>query len=183
MKTAKFATGMVLVALAMIFASCSRDETDPSHAATGDNPLILNDCEKCGLAVLLETAKMHRDIYTWINARFPHDEFTELAESEGTCRQLLTEKAERYGLTNPTLNKLPGEFENPGLQNQYNEFIRLSTGGLQDMIDNAIVMEEAMICKVVEQQCNLCGKDDIRQVYGDLLETTNSQLRMLKDGF
>ena len=182
MKTAKFYAVTILAALAMVFVSCSKDEIDSNpYAVSNGNAKDLSNFEKQGLVSLLETQKMHRDVYTWINDQFPSAVFTSLAESDGKYMELLSVKLDKYGIQNPTLDKLPGEFESHEVQNQYNEFVRLSFGDLKAMIENARVMEESMISLVRDQQLNLSGNDDLRQIYGDLIQESISQLNTLND--
>jgi hypothetical protein len=182
MKTVKFYAAAALAAIAMVFVSCSKDQIEgPASITDNGDAQTLGNFQKDGLVLLLETQKMHRDVYTWINAQFPDAVFADLAESDGAFMERLCEKVNNCGIANPTLDKLPGEFEDVGVQNSYNEFLRLTSGDLQAMIENARVMEEELISTVQEQQLNLCGNDDIRLIYGNLIQETATQLKALKD--
>ena len=180
MKTVKFYAAAVLLAVAVVFAGCSKDETDtPIRTTTNGDSKALSNFEKDGLVRLLETQKMHRDVYTWMNSQFPSSVFAGLASDDGNYMDRLSQMVDRYGITNPTLDKLPGEFEDVGVQNQYNEFVRLTAGDLEAMVENAKVMDQEMICTVQEQQLNLCGNDDLRQIYGNLIQQSKNQLQAL----
>ena len=182
MKTIRFYAVTALAAIAMIFVSCSKDEFEsPVYVSDNGDSQTLGDFQKDGLVYLLETEKMHRDVYNWINTQFPSAIYAELAEGDEEFVKQLTEEVGKYGITNPTLNKIPGEFEDVGVQNQYNEFVRLTNGDLQAMLENARAMEERMISAVQEQQLNLCGNDCLRQIYGNLIQQTTSQLKSLND--
>jgi hypothetical protein len=182
MKTTNFYAAAILAAMAMVFVSCSKDEIEPPNptSSNGDSE-VLSNYEKTGLVALLETQKMHRDIYIWINTQVPGNIFTQLAESDGNLMDQLADKVHQYGITNPIQNKLPGEFEDVAVQIQYNEFIRLTAGDLQAMIENAKVMEEEMICAARHHQLNLSGNDDIRQIYGILIQQSTAQMNTLYD--
>jgi hypothetical protein len=182
MKTLKFYAVATLVALAMVFVSCSKDELDtPFYTADNGVSKTLNNFEKNGLVSLLEKEKMHRDVYTWMNTQFPSEVFTQLAERDGHYMEVLSIKVDKYGIANPTVGKLPGEFVDASVQNQYNDFIRITTGDLVAMINKAQAMEEALIAEVQEQQSTLSGNTDIGQVYDGLLQESISQLNSLKN--
>jgi hypothetical protein len=180
MKTFKFYAVTALVLLAIVFVSCSKDEFDtPIYTNQNGDSKALNNFEKDGLISLLETQKMHRDVYAWINTQFPSAVFTGLAVRDGNYMERLSQLVDKYGISNPILDRLPGEFENVGIQNRYNEFVRLTIGDLEAMIENARVMEEEMVCAVQQEQLNLSGNDDIRQLYGNLIEESKTQIQAL----
>ena len=182
MKTIKFYAVTAIAAIAMVVVSCSKDEIEtPVYITDNGDSQTLGDFQKEGLVYLLETEKMHRDVYTWINTQFPSALIADLAEGDQEFVKRLTEEVGKNGIANPTLNKLPGEFEDIGVQNQYNEFLRLTNGDLQAMLENARVMEERLISTAQEQQLNLCGNDCLRQVYGNLIQQTTAQLKALDD--
>ncbi len=170
----------VILALAVVFASCSKEEIEaPIRTPDSGDVQGLSNFERDGLVALLETQKMHRDVYAWMNDQFPSAVFAALAESDGEGMERLSQAVNKYGIYNPTSNRLPGEFEDVGLQNRYNEFIRLTVGDLPAMIENARVMEEEVICQLQEQQLCLCGNDDLRELYGNLIQESKTQLQAL----
>ena len=124
---------------------------------------------------------MHRDVYEWIYSQFPSDVFADMARRDGQAMELLSIKVDKYGLVNPIEGKLPGEFTDVNVQEQYNEFVRTTTGNLEAMIDQARAMEEAFIACVQEQESLLSGNADIQAIYQDLIENASVQLNILAD--
>ena len=182
MKTVNFYAATVLVALAMIFVSCSKDEIDtPFYTADNGVSKVLSANEEAGLLNLLETEKMHRDVYDWIYSQYPSEVFADMAFRDGQAMELLSVKVDKYGLENPILGKLPGEFVDSHVQNQYNDFVRTTAGDLEAMIDQAKAMEAAFIDNVKEQQALLNGNVDIRDMYENLINTAVIQLNTLGD--
>lgn len=182
MKTIKFLTVTALVALAMVFVSCSKDEVDtPIYSASGGSSHDLNNFEKAGLITLLETTKLHRDVYTWINSEYQADLFVQLAEREEKNLALLSVRVDKYGLENPVSDMLPGEFDNAAIQEEYNTFVSSATGDIVAMIDMARAMERDMIVAVEEQQATLSGNTDIANLYYTLICECNDQIQALID--
>jgi hypothetical protein len=182
MKTVKFFAATILVAVAMIFVSCSKDEVDtPFYTADNGVSKELSTLEKEGLLNVLETTKMHRDIYEWINSQFPSEVFADMARRDGQAMELLSIKVDKYGLVNPIEGKLPGEFTDANIQEEYNEFVRTTVGDLGAMINQARAMEEDFIASVEEQEASLSGNADIKIIYQDLVDSAVVQLNALDD--
>lgn len=182
MKTIKFLTVTALVALAMVFVSCSKDEVDtPIYSASGGSSHDLNSFEKAGLINLLETTKLHRDVYLWINSEYPADLFVNLAQREDKNLALLSVRVDKYGLENPVVDKLQGEFANAAIQEEYNTFVRSTAGDIEAMIEMARAMEHKMIVAVEEQQATLSGNTDIANLYYTLVCECNDQIQTLID--
>lgn len=182
MKTAKFFAAATLVAVAMIFAGCSKDELDtPFYTADNGVSKELSSLEKAGLLNLLESEKMQKDVYEWIYSQYPSEVFADMAFQDGQAMELLSIKVDKYGLENPIHGKLPGEFTDVNVQNEYNDFVRTTVGNLEAMIEQARCMEEAFITKVQEQESLLSGNADIRIIYQDLITTSSMQMNSLAD--
>jgi len=182
MKTIKFYAVSTLVVLAMIFASCSKEELDtPFYTADNGVSKELNSFEKAGLLSLLEMQKMQRDVYYWMNTQYESPVFADLAHRDGQLMERLSIKVDKYGLVNPVVDKLIGEFEDASIQNQYNDFIRETAGDIESMIVEAQKMETSFIYEVETQQTNLSGNADIVQLYTDLIQESEAQLNSLNN--
>lgn len=171
-----------LLALVMIFASCSKDEVDtPFYTADNGTSKALTEYEKAGLVTLLETQKMHRDVYIWMNANADYPVFSDLSDCDCQLMEKLSITVDKYGLHNPTVGKEPGEFEDSYVQSQYNDIIRSTQGSVASMFTAAKAMEAAMIAEVREQQDALSGNADIGLVYADLIVQSENQLIQLDE--
>lgn len=171
-----------LLALAMIFASCSKDELDtPFYTAANGTSKALTEYEKAGLVTLLETQKMHRDVYTWMNTQAEYPVFSDLLACDCQLMEKLSITVDKYGLHNPTVGKETGEFEDSYIQSRYNDIIRSTEGGIASMFTAAKAMEAAMIVEVREHQNALSGNADIGLVYADLIVQSENQLIQLDE--
>jgi hypothetical protein len=182
MKTLKFLTLAILAALTIALVSCSKDELDtPFYTADNGVSKELTSLEKAGLLTLLEKQKMHRDVYNWIYAQFPSQVFSSLAKHDGALMERLSIKVDKYGLVNPVIDKLAGEFADASIQVQYNDFTRDASGDLEKMINGAKAMEAELIAEVAKERSILSGNPDIDQVYGELMLESQGHLNILND--
>jgi hypothetical protein len=184
MKTLNFYALIGTLALAMVFVSCSKEEDDtPFYSATNGTSKQLSNIEKEGLLSLAEVQKMHRDVYDAIASETGQELFATLSEKDARLMEKLSVKIDKYGLPNPLIELGAGEYEDAGVQNTYNQFMRTSSFGLDEMLDFATAMEEDFINAVRAQKSSVVGNADIVQLYDEMLTEANIQIDILDSGW
>jgi len=182
MKTLKFYALLGTLALAIVFVSCSKDETiAPFNSAQNGASTDLNNFEKAGLLSLVEKQKLHRDIYDLMAEKDHEPIFTIMSVCDAKYMELLSIKVDKYGLDNPTVDNMAGEYENAQIQADYNEFIRSNNFDLNQMLVYARKMEEAIIIEIRFHEANVSGNTDIVKIYDDLINESQIQLEALND--
>jgi len=180
MKTIKSITATALMALAIIFASCSKDEVvEPASYGPGGSSHELNSFDQAGLLELLETCKMHRDVYNWIYSKYNVSIFPVLAEEDEQNMFLLSVRVDKYGIPNPLEGRGPGEFSNASVKEKYLKFVKVQTGNLGDLIEKARDMEADMVTAAEERRAAFSGSEVINQLYSKVINESNEQIRTL----
>lgn len=168
MKTLKFYALTGAIALAMVFASCSKEEVDaPFSSASNSASKTLTSFEKADLLSLLETQKLHRDVYLWMHAQVEKSVLAELADRDARYMDLLSVRVDKYGIENPTADRVAGEYADAAIQNEYNEFIRTNLEWAE-MVNYAIQMEESLISAICQCESKLQGNTDLGRIYQDM---------------
>lgn len=181
MKTTKSIAVTALAIIAMILTSCTKDEEGPAIKGFHPPTPELSDAEKAGLVTLLETQKLHRDVYNWMDAQLGEAEFASLASHDARIMERLSVKVDKLGLDNPILDKAEGEFAESHIQAQYFDILRKTEGTLSGMIHQAKIMETALIIEVNSQKGFSTGNPEIEAILAELGEAASSQLKDLND--
>jgi len=182
MKTLRFYALLGTLALAMVFVSCSKDETDaPFYSGPNGTSKDLSSFEKAGLLSLVEKQKLHRDIYDAMAEKIQEPIFSILSQNDAQYMELLAIIVDKNGLDNPIVGKTAGEYEDSQIQAEYDAFMRSNNFGWNQMLIYARQMEEALIAEVQFHGANLSGNTEIMKIYDDLMNESQSQLEALND--
>lgn len=141
-----------------------------------DNDSTLTASEKQSLAFMIEEEKMAYDVYVLMYTRWGLTPFQNIKESESrhmaSVRSLMT----RYGVPDPSAGNGTGVFSNAVISQL---FLQLSSKGdsseIQALTAGAII--EEVDIRDLKEQLLLTGKQDIRQVYENLMRGSRNHLR------
>ena len=141
-----------------------------------DSDSTLTASEKQSLAFMIEEEKMAYDVYTLMYSHWGLTPFQNIKESESrhmtSVRSLMT----RYGVPDPSAGNGTGVFSNPLISQL---FLQLSSKGdsseIQALTAGAII--EEVDIRDLKEQLLLTNKQDIRQVYENLMRGSRNHLR------
>jgi hypothetical protein len=134
---------------------------------------ILTSEEEAGLLFMREEEKLARDVYLVLLDKWGLRVFENIAESEQRHMDAVLYLLGKYGLDDPALD--PGLFLNPDLQDLYDELVAKGETSLVDAIEVGVLIEETDI-EDIENLIGQTDKNDIIQVYTNLLDGSNSHL-------
>ncbi len=108
-------------------------------------PASLSPVEEAELLYMIEEEKMAHDVYALLYDKFQVRTFQNIGNSEeqhtGVVRQALT----LHGITDPTMNKGPGEFVNLDLKKLYDELVASGSENLIAALNVGARIEETDI--------------------------------------
>ena len=134
---------------------------------------ILTSEEEAGLLFMREEEKLARDVYLFLLDKWGFRVFANIAQSEQRHMDAVLYLLGKYGLDDPALT--PGLFQNAELQGLYNDLVTKGENSLVDAIEVGILIEETDI-EDIESLLDQTDKNDIIQVYTNLLDGSNSHL-------
>ncbi|MDD2656927.1 MAG: DUF2202 domain-containing protein [Patescibacteria group bacterium] len=142
----------------------------------------LSDVEKAGLLYMLEEEKLAYDAYTVLFQRFSQVTFDNIAKSEQNHTEAVRNLVERYGLPDPSLNKVLGEFENADLKKLYVELLNKGTKTIKDSLEVGAAIEEIDILDL-QKRISQTDNQDIILVYENLMKGSRNHLRAFTKNF
>jgi len=135
----------------------------------------LSSTEKEELLYMLEEEKLARDVYQALNTKWNHRTFSNITKSEQQHMDELKALLPKYGLTDPTVGKKPGEFVNQKLQALYSELVRKGSTSLSDALAVGVEIEKLDIADL-EKAISKTTQNDINLVYKNLLRGSKNHL-------
>lgn len=135
----------------------------------------LSNTEKEDLLYMIEEEKLARDVYQALNTRWNHRTFSNITKSEQQHMDELKALFPKYGLTDPTIGKKPGEFVNQKLQTLYTELVQRGSKSLSDALAVGVEIEKLDIADL-EKAISNTTQVDISLVYKNLLRGSKNHL-------
>ena len=190
----------ILLSIAMLFTACggsgsSVDGTadfptpqdTPSSGTNNGNQNLLNqvdvlpfeplsDAELAALSFMREEEKLARDVYLYLHDLWGSQIFFNIANSEQTHTDAVLHLIEKYGLTDPSLGKLEGEFVDPILLGLYDMLIAQGTPSLMDALLVGATIEDLDIYDL-HRQMTVVDNQDITAVFEMLLKGSRNHMR------
>ena len=166
----KFKSAMVLLVLFTLIITGT--SMAGSMNKKGDVGMLTSE-EEAGLLFMREEEKLARDVYLVLLDQWGLRVFENIAESEQRHMDAILYLLGKYGLDDPALG--PGLFLNPDLQDLYDVLVAKGETSLVDAIEVGVLIEETDI-EDIEALIGETDKDDIIQVYTNLLDGSNSHL-------
>jgi len=162
-----------LIGTFILISSCSKDDsainTDEISIAT------LTDEEIADLKFLREEEKLARDVYLYSYDLYEIQIFKNISNSEQSHMNSVLELLEKYNLEDPVSEKI-GEFNNPDLQEIYNNLIEQASISLLEALTVGNIIEDLDI-KDLSLNEERTIKVDLLNVYGSLKCGSRNHLR------
>ena len=141
-----------------------------------DADSTLTDSEKQSLAFMIEEEKMAYDVYTLMYSHWGLTPFQNIKESESrhmaSVRSLMT----RYGVPDPSAGNRIGAFSNPLISQLFLQLTAKGDSSELLALTAGAIIEEVDI-RDLKEQLLLTNKQDIRQVYENLMRGSRNHLR------
>jgi len=136
----------------------------------------LSDGELAALSFMREEEKLARDVYLYLHDLWGSQIFINISDSEQTHTDAVAHLIEKYGLTDPSLGKLEGEFVDPILLGLYDMLIAQGTPSLMDGLLVGATIEDLDIYDLHRQMVNV-DNQDITLVFEMLLKGSRNHMR------
>ena len=152
----------------------------PKNTAAGQNAKSANSelsqAEAAGLLFMREEEKLAYDLYKAFYELWGTPVFGNIAACELTHMNSIMMLLQKYGLPDPAVNAIVGEFDNADLQALHDELFAQGQSSLENALRAAAAVEEIDILDL-EEYIRLTERADIIQVYENLLAGSRNHLR------
>ncbi|MCK5146274.1 DUF2202 domain-containing protein [bacterium] len=190
MKTSIKPVLLLLIALTapLLLSSCSED-VNPVASTTSDSITMdilsiedfpvepVSDEEANGLIFMREEEKLARDVYATLYTQWGQRIFSNISASESTHTNTIKTLLDRYELTDPVGQDIPGEFNNSTLASLYSTLVETGGQSIIEALQVGAVIEEIDILDLKEQLDTVVDNADIQFVYENLLRGSGNHLR------
>lgn len=136
----------------------------------------LSPAEVEGLVLMREEEKLARDVYASLYDIWNLPIFRNIGESEQQHMDALGILFEKYELTDPVAEDVPGKFVSPELTDLYVSLIESGKNSLVDALMVGATIEDLDIADLQKQLLS-ADNDDIRIVYQNLMKGSRNHLR------
>ncbi len=173
---------MSFICCVILFASCLSDpEPNPVKMVAKEKSVIssvenLSEDEISSLLFMVEEEKLAKDVYDKMFQLYGLTIFQNIYQSETRHVEAVSKLIEKYGLTNPINDKLPGEFDNEELQQLYTDLIDLGTVSKLQAINVGVIIENKDIIDIQGYLDLVVVSKDIEMVYNHLLDGSVNHL-------
>ena len=135
----------------------------------------LTDLEKQGILYMREEEKLARDVYLKLQEKWGLQIFNNIADAELTHMEAVKTLIDKYELEDPATQEI-GKFNNPTLQQLYNDLVQEGNKSLHDALKVGAAIEEIDIIDLKEY-LGQTEKEDIELVYENLMKGSRNHLR------
>jgi hypothetical protein len=136
----------------------------------------LSQAEKDGLLLMREEEKLAHDVYTKLYEKWGEKIFSNISDSEQTHTDMVKELLDKYDLTDPSIGKALGEFENTDMLNLYIELVAQGSKSVIDALNVGALIEDLDI-QDLEELIKESDNEDILTVYQNLQKGSRNHLR------
>ena len=158
------------------FASTLLGFSVASQAHSQSRPVpSLGTTEINRLLFMREEEKLAHDVYVFAEAKWGLRVFRNIAQSEATHFNQIGSLLARYGITDPSAAKLPGEFVDPRFTKLYLDLTTKSALSLKDALEVGVLIEKIDI-QDLEEGLVETKQTDIKRVYTNLMNASYSHL-------
>lgn len=180
---------IVAGAFILTLASCKKDETRNNN---GDKNFLnvanlpaqinnlpkesLNTAELTSLAYMREEEKLARDVYITLYNKWGAKIFTNISASEQIHMDGILMLLTKYNLKDPVGSNAVGKFNNPSLQNAYDELVAKGTTSILEAYKVGATIEDLDIFDLKSALLNI-DNQDIHFVYDMLTKGSRNHLR------
>jgi hypothetical protein len=177
MKTLKIFTLMGTLALAIIFAGCTKDDDD----AVVPDKHHLSNTEKSGLVELIQIEKLHKEVYADMYTNNPCELYDELCSCDGKLMAKLEAIFDKYRIENPIADAQTGVYVDKLIQAKYNEYLQLANTKSFQILEFAKAMEKQSQKAIEKHMVFLEGNNDVLELYEMIRKESNCQVKSIND--
>lgn len=156
------------------------DNDDAGSAASPSAAIVINSIltepEISDLSFMREEEKLAHDVYVYLYDRWELNVFQNIAGSEQTHANTILALLNQYGIPDPAEGLAAGQFNNPDLQELYNQLVQQGSMSLADAIKVGAAIEEIDILDLREA-ITYTNQADILLAYENLLQGSYNHLR------
>ncbi len=140
----------------------------------------LSVAEESAILFMRQEEKLARDVYLEMDSFWGARIFSNIAVSEQQHMDAVKKLVTKYGLEDSVQPDLPGEFQDPGLQEL---FTRLVASGSESYIEALIVGATIEDLDIADLTARLAEADnaDVRTVFQNLLKGSRNHLRSFNE--
>jgi hypothetical protein len=136
----------------------------------------LSETEAVGLQFMREEEKLAQDLYLALYDLWGVPIFNNIASSEATHTEAVKQLLARYGIEDPAQATLPGVFQDPALQDLYDQLLARGSRSLDEALLVGGLVEEVDI-QDLEDRVNQTDDSLIENVYANLMAGSQNHLR------
>ena len=131
--------------------------------------------DAAALQYMVAEEKLAHDVYVTLGEEYGVRVFSNIARSETQHQSSVAKLLDLYGIKNPTLNDKVGVFDDPKLQNLYDDLIAKGMLSLQDALEVGVLVEKTDIADLKEI---LAGNEpaEVDRVLTQLLKASYNHL-------
>lgn len=180
-----FNYSLLILISALLLSFCSSPVESESNNSSVDilakqlesiSPSDLSPEEVDGLLFMREEEKLARDLYLVMFEKWEMKIFNNISKSEQKHMDAVKALLDRYQLDDPIENDITGEFMNDDLQTLYNNLVDKGNISILEALKAGAIVEETDILDL-EQNINAVDNEDIKLIYGNLLNGSKNHLR------
>jgi hypothetical protein len=174
--------------VALAATACDDTTAEPSATASTSIPVpaatvdvgadasALSDDEVAGLLWMREEEQLAHDVYVVLGESWGLRIFENIAASESTHIEAVSDLLDRYGIDDPAEGNAPGTYTNPAIQELYDELVADGSVSLEAALEVGALIEELDISDL---QARTAGTDvdEITTVYAALERGSRNHLR------
>jgi hypothetical protein len=170
---------ILAIFLSALLSGCSFNSDDTSQYPISEKSITdagLTAEEISSLMYMVEEEKLAMDVYAVMLRLYDLKIFDNINQSESRHFVAVSKLIEKYELNNPTDEMPEGEFENAELQKLYNDLITLGSASKYEAIGVGVMIEEKDLRDIQYYLDNVVVREDVFQVYTNLLEGSVNHL-------
>lgn len=187
MKTNFSIFAIVFFISTFFFQSCIETSAEPEYEfelEAEKSALLSEDCivegnlsesETEALLFMWQEEKMAKDVYTYLYGKYQLRVFDNISKSETIHQQAVSRLLEAYNIPLPENNE-PGIFDNPEIQELYDNLISIGNGSKVGGLTAGAMIEEK---DIFDLKNNLNETDNpwLTRVFSNLLKASENHLR------
>ncbi|WP_303925698.1 DUF2202 domain-containing protein [Draconibacterium sediminis] len=187
MKTKQLLLQIAILAIVLVFSACSDSQknddltfSDNTEEESLKNSAVLSvptltDVDSMGIIFMREEEKLARDAYLSLYAKYEHQIFDNISQSEQVHTDAILKLLNYYELQDPFIDII-GEFADPSLDALFDELMTLGAINLDSALVVGALIEETDI-EDIAILAGATGVPNIMQVYENLLSGSENHLR------
>ena len=181
MKTPMIKTALVsfaILAVSSPYAVAGKWNQQKSTTTTEQTTTVsaLSSFEETSLKFMREEEKLARDVYLSLYDVWGVPIFQNIANSEQTHTNAVANLLQKYGVADPVTNDAIGEYTDPAFTELYAALVKAGSESYEAALKVGTEIEELDIADL-NSQLNVIKKQDIINVYNNLLKGSRNHLR------